>query len=263
MPKTQTHYDTLQISRTASDAVVRAAYRGLSQQYHPDKNLNDQGSAERIMKAINEAYSVLSNPTKRREYDEWIAQMEAEPKSPKNHHPDPRPPTNVIRNQNVVPMEVTQACTYLWGSLVFSGMSWYFSFRHEKHALEIYFIIIIFLIAAIYAFLTLKIERGRNWARITYLCLSIISFPLDMALVIENFSANAVHGLISGCSVLLPFLAFWLVFTNPGALWFKDVSQSEKKNASSMLRTLADLHAQGLITDDEFAKKKAEVLSSI
>lgn len=81
MPKIQTHYDNLQISRKASDAVVRAAYRGLSQIHHPDKNPNNRDRAERRMKVINEAYAVLSDPKRRREHDEWIVQMEAEPQN--------------------------------------------------------------------------------------------------------------------------------------------------------------------------------------
>lgn len=81
MSNIRTHYDNLQIARTAADAVVRAAYRGLSQQHHPDKNPNDRTNAERRMKLINEAYAVLSDPAKRREHDQWIMQMEADTKT--------------------------------------------------------------------------------------------------------------------------------------------------------------------------------------
>ena len=88
MANIRTHYDNLQIARTASDAVVRAAYRGLSQQHHPDKNPNDRMNAERRMKVINEAYAVLSDPAKRREHDQWITQMEGETQT---SQPDIRP----------------------------------------------------------------------------------------------------------------------------------------------------------------------------
>lgn len=72
MKKFKTHYDNLQVSQLASDIVIRAAFRGLSQKHHPDKNLDDVQNSERVMKIINEAYTVLSNPKSRKEHDEWI-----------------------------------------------------------------------------------------------------------------------------------------------------------------------------------------------
>lgn len=71
----RTHYDNLQISKTASDEVIRAAYRALSQKHHPDKNPANREAAERVMKLINEAYTVLSDPALRKEHDSWIAQQ--------------------------------------------------------------------------------------------------------------------------------------------------------------------------------------------
>lgn len=74
MSNFQTHYDILQIARNASDVVVRAAYRGLAQQYHPDKQLQGSRGADDTMQVINAAYDVLSDSAKRRAYDEWIKQ---------------------------------------------------------------------------------------------------------------------------------------------------------------------------------------------
>ncbi|WP_284698413.1 J domain-containing protein [Terrimonas ginsenosidimutans] len=61
------YYDVLGIPRTASAEEMRAAYRSLVKQYHPDRNPSPE-AAERI-KEINEAYEVLSNPEKRKIYD--------------------------------------------------------------------------------------------------------------------------------------------------------------------------------------------------
>ena len=94
MPKIRTHYDNLQIARTASEAVVRAAYRGLSQQHHPDKNPKDREAAERIMKVINEASAVLSDPVRRRQHDKWIDSQESE-----NHQNDNSPPAKPQQSQ--------------------------------------------------------------------------------------------------------------------------------------------------------------------
>ncbi|ENW15399.1 Chaperone protein DnaJ [Acinetobacter haemolyticus CIP 64.3 = MTCC 9819] len=75
MNKLHTYYDNLKVSRTAPLEVIRAAYKILAQKYHPDRNSNNPEAA-RIMKLINEAYEVLSNPIKRAEHDSWIEAQE-------------------------------------------------------------------------------------------------------------------------------------------------------------------------------------------
>ncbi len=70
MPPPQTHYDNLKVARNAPPEVIRAAYRVLAQRYHPDKNPSP--GAQRIMKMINEAYAVLSDPQRRADHDAWI-----------------------------------------------------------------------------------------------------------------------------------------------------------------------------------------------
>lgn len=77
MARIHTHYDNLKVARNAPPEVIRAAYKILSQKYHPDRNGNSE-NAIRIIQIINTAYEVLSDPTKRREHDEWIARTEAE-----------------------------------------------------------------------------------------------------------------------------------------------------------------------------------------
>jgi len=58
------HYSTLGVSRNASEAEIKKAYRKLASQHHPDKG----GSTEQFQ-AIEEAYRVLSDPASRQEYD--------------------------------------------------------------------------------------------------------------------------------------------------------------------------------------------------
>lgn len=75
MNRIRTHYDNLKVARDAPDFVIRAAYRTLSQKYHPDKQPGDERAA-RVMTIINQSYEVLSDPTRRREHDAWIAREE-------------------------------------------------------------------------------------------------------------------------------------------------------------------------------------------
>jgi hypothetical protein len=77
MGKIHTHYDNLKVARGAPPEVVRAAYKALSQKYHPDKNPGDERAA-RIMAIVNTAYGTLADPQRRKEHDEWIAQEEYE-----------------------------------------------------------------------------------------------------------------------------------------------------------------------------------------
>jgi len=77
MGKIHTHYDNLKVARLAPQEVIRAAYKALSQKYHPDKNPGDEKAA-RIMAILNSAYGTLSDPQRRKEHDEWIAAEEWE-----------------------------------------------------------------------------------------------------------------------------------------------------------------------------------------
>lgn len=61
-------YDDLNISRAATLADIRAAFKRLAKQYHPDRNPNNK-EAEEKFKAINEAYHTLCNPVKKAQYD--------------------------------------------------------------------------------------------------------------------------------------------------------------------------------------------------
>ena len=63
-------YKVLGISRTASDKDIKQTYRKLARQYHPDVNPGDK-SAEAKFKEINNAYEVLSDPEKRKKYNQF------------------------------------------------------------------------------------------------------------------------------------------------------------------------------------------------
>src|SRR6266513_3695415 len=63
------YYETLGVSKTASEDEIRSAFRKLARKYHPDV-AKDKKAAEEKFKQINEAYEVLSDPDKRRKYDQ-------------------------------------------------------------------------------------------------------------------------------------------------------------------------------------------------
>jgi len=69
------YYQILGVSRNASEKEIKQAYRRLARKHHPDLNPNDK-SAEAKFKEINAAYEVLSNPEKRKKYDQFGEQWE-------------------------------------------------------------------------------------------------------------------------------------------------------------------------------------------
>ena len=64
------YYEVLGVSKTATDAEIKKAYRKLAMKYHPDYNPGDK-KAEEMFKEINEANEVLSDPKKRQLYDQY------------------------------------------------------------------------------------------------------------------------------------------------------------------------------------------------
>jgi curved DNA-binding protein len=66
------YYKILGVDRNATEKEIKQAYRKLARQYHPDVNPGDKAAEERF-KEINEAYEVLSDPEKRKKYDQFGA----------------------------------------------------------------------------------------------------------------------------------------------------------------------------------------------
>ena len=64
------YYDVLGLKKNATSAELKKAFRKLARKYHPDLNPNDKAS-ERKFKEMNEAYEVLSDPKKRKQYDQF------------------------------------------------------------------------------------------------------------------------------------------------------------------------------------------------
>jgi len=72
MPTNPDFYSILGVNRTASQQQIKRAYRDLAFEYHPDRAQSHHSeAAEEKLKTINQAYAVLSDPRKRRSYDQW------------------------------------------------------------------------------------------------------------------------------------------------------------------------------------------------
>ena len=69
--KTKDHYKTLGVGKNASQKDIKNAYRKLARKYHPDSNQKNKAAEERF-KEVTEAYETVSDPEKRKEYDQQV-----------------------------------------------------------------------------------------------------------------------------------------------------------------------------------------------
>lgn len=99
------YYDILGLKKNASQEEIKRAYRKLVRQYHPDHH---PGTPPERMQAINEAYGVLSDPQKRRQYD-LTTGVRVEPPPPQQ--PGTKPPSGPVQGRSAQSVETSKRAT--------------------------------------------------------------------------------------------------------------------------------------------------------
>lgn len=91
------YYEILGVDRGAEQDVIDAAFRAMMRRYHPDTFAGPKDEAERRAKQLNEAYSVLRDPIRRRAYDETLGPVAPPPAAAYRPLPNPDGPRSSIR----------------------------------------------------------------------------------------------------------------------------------------------------------------------
>lgn len=120
------------------------------------------------------------------------------------------------------PAQIVMATRLLWFTLalgvVNSALEWQFLTSTTSVGLLVSTQLLTF---AVVAWLTIMISRGRNWARITFLIMSIIGLPVVFMQFQAMFARSPISGAISVLQLLLQIGALYLMFSEPGRRWFR------------------------------------------
>jgi len=100
------HYDTLNVPRTATSEEIKQAYFKKCKELHPDMNSNKSNSHENFTQ-LNEAYSVLGNPLKRKEYDQRYHSTPYSSEHMNRHYQKETPDTKDFRVSGKISAAVT------------------------------------------------------------------------------------------------------------------------------------------------------------
>ena len=136
---------------------------------------------------------------------------------PKSRVSDPPEPQQLLPK----PLQVRVAVGLLWLSIALALPSMYLEVvRAESPAVGVVVVVLMSVVLAFAAFLNVQISRGRNWARITLLVLLVISWVVSF-IPDETRAVSTVESAMSVISAVVDVAAIYLLFTSPGALWFR------------------------------------------
>ena len=120
------------------------------------------------------------------------------------------------------PSQINTAVNLLWASLAIGFVKSIVDMQHlGSQASPAFTNFILISVIAVMALLIVFISKGKNWARITFLVLFVLGSLPSIPLVLGEFSRSPVLGAFSVIQIVIQIVALYLVFTNPGATWFK------------------------------------------
>jgi hypothetical protein len=125
------------------------------------------------------------------------------------------------------PGQVAIAVGLLWLTLLIQAGALTFLWRLFRLFPPFMFVVagVITAIWALTAFLVAMIERGHNWARVTYLVAFLIGLPFSALSILANFDQAPMVGIVAVVAqILLQIAAVVMLFTGPSGAWFRGES---------------------------------------
>jgi hypothetical protein len=120
------------------------------------------------------------------------------------------------------PSQINTSVNLLWASLAIGFVKSIMDMQHlGSQASPAFTNFILISVFAVMALLIVFISKGKNWARITFLVLFILGSLPSIPLVLGEFTRSPVLGAFSLVQIVLQVIALYIVFTKPGAVWFK------------------------------------------
>ena len=120
------------------------------------------------------------------------------------------------------PKQVSMAAQMLWATLALGVINTALQWKYLMAVFSVEMLVVTQLLTlGIAAWLTIKISAGRNWARITYLVLTIVGLPAILLQLPATFARAPVSGLVGGVQLVLQLYALYLIFFEPGRRWFR------------------------------------------
>jgi hypothetical protein len=166
--------------------------------------------------SINESITSLSNSTASHEYVDKLINK-------------PLENTKSLETQSATqkPQPVDTAVNLVWASLAAGLLKTMIDYSHLTSLTSAAFtnFVLVFTFALV-GFLIFKISAGKNWARITFLVLFIVGVLPFLFIVLDEFSRSSTVGALSVTQISLQVYALFLLFTQPGSIWFSPSQSS-------------------------------------
>lgn len=134
--------------------------------------------------------------------------------------PPPPPP---LTSNTQKPQRIKNAVLMLWISLGLGVVrsAWEIPAQADKSTLGFVISVMVFTLLFM-GFFIWMIDRGKNWARITFLVLFILGVPLSILPLLQSLAYAPISGLIGVAQVVLQTIAVVFIFLKDSSAWFKD-----------------------------------------